>query len=109
VVDALPDAKPAPKDGPAAATATTADADPGGGAVAGPAVGLGDAAPENDPDSTEALPPPTSPLTAPVRRTRRYRDDDVSEDDRDLGWGDRPGGSERGDGWYLRERPPHHG
>jgi hypothetical protein len=34
--------------------------------------------------------------------------DEISDDDRDLGWGDRaPEGSR--DEWYRRERPPHHG
>jgi hypothetical protein len=32
---------------------------------------------------------------------------DVTEDERDVGWGDER--SARDDEWYLRERPPHHG
>lgn len=38
---------------------------------------------------------------------------DRSTDDSDIGWGDDGGGrgadDGRGDEWYLRERPPHHG
>jgi hypothetical protein len=44
---------------------------------------------------------------SPRALTRRYSD--VSDDDRDLGWGEPPPVSGRDDEWYLRERPPHHG
>jgi hypothetical protein len=43
---------------------------------------------------------------------RHRRDDDepvlpdTTRDERDIGWGDAPGG--RDDEWYRRERPPHH-
>jgi hypothetical protein len=47
------------------------------------------------------------PDRAPRVRTRRYSD--ISDDDRDVGWGETPPSSGRGDDWYLRERPPHHG
>ena len=33
---------------------------------------------------------------------------DVTEDERDLGWGDDPESGRRDDDWYRRERPPHH-
>jgi len=45
-------------------------------------------------------------------QARRRRDDDepvlpdTTSDERDVGWGDVPGG--RDDEWYRRERPPHH-
>lgn len=34
---------------------------------------------------------------------------DVSDDDRDVGWSERPSTSGRDDEWYLEQRPPHHG
>jgi hypothetical protein len=33
---------------------------------------------------------------------------DVTEDERDVGWGDDPDSGRRDDEWYRRERPPHH-
>jgi hypothetical protein len=49
----------------------------------------------------------SDPESPPRALTRRYPD--VSDDDRDVGWGERPASSGRDDDWYLRERPPHHG
>jgi hypothetical protein len=33
----------------------------------------------------------------------------VTEDEQDRGWGDDRDSGRRGDDWYHRERPPHHG
>jgi hypothetical protein len=33
---------------------------------------------------------------------------DITEDERDRGWGDDPNAGRRDDDWYRRERPPHH-
>ena len=43
----------------------------------------------------------------------RRRDDlpvlpDITEDERDVGWGDDRDGGRRDRDWYERERPPHH-
>jgi hypothetical protein len=32
----------------------------------------------------------------------------ITEDERDVGWGDEPDASRRDAAWYERERPPHH-
>jgi hypothetical protein len=69
--------------------------------------------PDSDTSTTENGPSVAEVETAvdpePSKQplTRRYPD--VSDDDRDLGWGERPASSGRDDDWYLRERPPHHG
>jgi hypothetical protein len=50
--------------------------------------GAGGATPDPDPAEAPVLP-------------------DRSPDDSDVGWGEQPGGRERDDDWYERERPPH--
>jgi hypothetical protein len=57
----------------------------------------------------------TTPPSQNQVRVRRYRAaakaelTDVSGDDGDIGWGDRPGEDSERDDWYRSERPPHHG
>lgn len=48
---------------------------------------------------TDPQPEPQQDGSAPVLP-------DITEDERDVGWGDEQ--PERDDEWYLRERPPHH-
>ncbi|WP_338183233.1 hypothetical protein [Jatrophihabitans sp.] len=49
-----------------------------------------------------ATPPPSPKDDGPVLP-------DVTEDERDRGWGDDRDSGRRDDEWYRRERPPHHG
>jgi hypothetical protein len=47
------------------------------------------------------------------RRASRRPDDepvlpDVTQDEREVGWGDDRESWRRDDDWYRRERPPHH-
>jgi hypothetical protein len=48
----------------------------------------------------------------PARPATPKRDEpvlpDVTEDERDVGWGDDRASGGRDDDWYRRERPPHH-
>jgi hypothetical protein len=57
-----------------------------------------------------ADPDETPPAPAPRRSEGERRDDPVlphvTRDELEVGWGDEPG--ERDEGWYRRERPPHH-
>ena len=47
-------------------------------------------------------------------RRRRRRDDeepvlpDVTDDERNVGWGDDPESEGRDERWYREQRPPHH-
>lgn len=50
----------------------------------------------------------------PARPDPVERDDapvlpDITEDERDRGWGDDGDSGRRDEDWYRRERPPHHG
>jgi hypothetical protein len=47
--------------------------------------------------------------SAPARRPEPPVLPQVSRDEEDRGWGDRPSSDDRDDDWYQRERPPHHG
>jgi len=50
--------------------------------------------------------PPRFRLRPVVRPAHEPEARQVSRDETDEGWGDRPTG--RDDEWYRRERPPHH-
>lgn len=52
-------------------------------------------------------------MPAPRRSARPEPDDrpvlpDVTDDEREVGWGDDRDGDRRDQEWYRRERPPHH-
>ena len=55
------------------------------------------------------VPTTTEPGPSPNLPTEHSEHTDVSDDDRDVGWGDPSGLDRDRDEWYRRERPPHHG
>lgn len=65
-----------------------------------PCAADGSAEPVEDPRRFTVRRVVRPPREEPERR-------EVSRDETELGWGDGP--SARGDEWYKRERPPHHG
>lgn len=111
-VDAEPDAdRDADRDAePGAEPGAEPRAEGDGEAVTGPARRLNQTKSVAFTDPGQPLPASkraVDPGGLPRQPTRRYSD--VSEDDRDVGWGEQPAPSGRDDDWYLRERPPHHG
>jgi hypothetical protein len=62
---------------------------------------------DEDADATTEAPDPADRPTAP--RPEPAVLPRTSNDEQDVGWGERPGSDDRDDDWYLRERPPHHG
>ncbi|MDT0263584.1 hypothetical protein [Jatrophihabitans lederbergiae] len=61
----------------------------------------------DDPPDSESVEDPSSSSTGVHRHPVDPVLPQTSSDERDVGWGDGP--SSYPDGWYLAERPPHHG